>query len=350
MRGSIWTMAVASAALCAARPALAQTCPEGSSWTQTWTDSYGQTTYALEAPCKVYVGIPFQIVATVTDPVWPDGDVGYGWAIVDNGVTVAGGGYLSWITLSGGQWQQVVTQTYTGAPVDHTIQFKFTDLGQGAGAHGWSSSLVGSVTVDPYPNSPPAVEVAGDVTVPSSELAAAVVRATASDPDGDALSFRWLESGAELQPWQPVGASGDASLVLGAIAPLPVGVHALVVEVSDGTHLVSAAATLVVENSPPAASASGAGAYRVGQRVRLGGAVSDFDGDALAWRWLLGTAVVSEGSVAAPAGGAPVALPALEIGPLRPGVYPFVLSVSDGLHEVRTSATVTVAPPGWSVR
>ncbi len=345
MRASMLGIA-ALAGLCVARSAVAQ-CAEGSNWTQSWTDSYGQTTYSLTAPCKVYIGVPFDVVATVTDAAYPNDDVGYGWAIVDNGTVVAGGGILAWITTSGGQWQQILTQTYTGVAINHTIQFEFTDLGQGAGAHGWSGSLVGGVTVDPYPvvNAPPAVQVGADVTVASTDLADAIVPAAASDPDGDALAYRWLEGATELQPWRPVGPSGEASLALGAV-DLPLGTHVLTDEVTDGAHVAAASATVVVENSPPSVAPTGGGAYRVGRPVLLGGTVSDFDGDALAYRWSLGTAVVSEGSVVAPAGGGPVSLPAVAVGPLRPGSHVFTLSVSDGVHEVEASVAVVVGRPG----
>ncbi|NJC87371.1 MAG: hypothetical protein FIB02_02390 [Desulfuromonas sp.] len=125
-------------------------CTPGDNWTVSWTDPLGQTVYTLEAPCKVYIGIPFDVTATVTDATHPDGDIGGLWRINDNGATVAGGGF-NWITLAYGQWQRVITQTYSGAPIDHTIEFTFSDFGDGAGAHSYAGSTIGSLTVDPFP-------------------------------------------------------------------------------------------------------------------------------------------------------------------------------------------------------
>ncbi|MDO8413166.1 MAG: hypothetical protein Q7S51_05170, partial [Gallionellaceae bacterium] len=56
-------------------------CTPGSNWTAAWTDSFNQTTYTLTAPCKVYIGIPFSLTATVTDSVYPNDWVAHSWAI-----------------------------------------------------------------------------------------------------------------------------------------------------------------------------------------------------------------------------------------------------------------------------
>lgn len=156
MRHSIIVLAIVSLSLAtiSATAAFAD-CPDGSNWTASWTDSFGQTTYTLQAPCKAYIGIPFTITATASDAAYPNDDVAYPWYITDNGSTIAGSSH-SWITTANGQWQKVVFQTYSGTPINHTIQFNFNDLGTGASGHGYSNNLVGSVTVDPYPPSTPA--------------------------------------------------------------------------------------------------------------------------------------------------------------------------------------------------
>ncbi|MCM2263698.1 MAG: DUF4214 domain-containing protein, partial [Desulfuromonadales bacterium] len=129
----------------------AAVCAEGSNWKATWNDSLSQTTYTLEAPCKAYIGIPFNVTATVTDATYPNSDVGGIWKIADNGATIAGGTGFNWITLAAGQWQRVITQTYSGAPIDHTIEFTFTDFGEGPGGHSFAGSTIGAITVDPLP-------------------------------------------------------------------------------------------------------------------------------------------------------------------------------------------------------
>lgn len=157
-------------------------CTPGPNWTQTATDALGQTTYAVSAPPCVFVGVPFDVVLTVTDGTWPDADVGAGWALLDNGDVIAGGGF-NWITTVGGIWQQTVTQTYTVMVADHAIQFQFTDLGNGAGAHFWSGRLIGGVTVDPAPPSVPPPPEPTPIDPPAAPGPAPV-----AEPDGGCAS------------------------------------------------------------------------------------------------------------------------------------------------------------------
>jgi len=138
-----------------AATAFAQTCPSpptpDSNWIESWSDRFNQTTYTLTAPCKVFVGVPFNITATVTDATHTLTSVAFLWSLEDNGITVAGGGF-NWLDVDGaGQWQLTLTQTYTDAPIDHQLNFKFTDLGKGGGAHWWSNTIIGHITVDPFP-------------------------------------------------------------------------------------------------------------------------------------------------------------------------------------------------------
>ncbi|HUL60530.1 MAG TPA: hypothetical protein VLU43_14715 [Anaeromyxobacteraceae bacterium] len=338
---------------CWAGNAMAQ-CTPGTNWTVSATDSAGETTYTLSAPCKVYVGIPFDVVATVSDPTHPNTDVAWGWSIVDVALTgpvtviVAGGGYLESLTTdASGNWQQIVTQTYTGTPVDHTIEFNFTDLGHGMGAHDWTSQVIGSLTVDPYPpapNAPPVVSAGPDLAVSSQAAAAVVLAGSATDPDGDPLQYRWLEGSSVVQEYQPVGAAGSAPLALAALGPLSAGSHAFTLEVTDGTHVVDDTVTVTVGDSPPSISAATITA-RVGQRVSLTAGVADFDGDTLTYQWLEGTRLLASGAVATPAGGATVQLPPHTLFAVRLGAHVLTLIVSDGVHEVRAAVPLVVTLP-----
>ncbi|MBM4136475.1 MAG: hypothetical protein FJ241_06540, partial [Nitrospira sp.] len=97
-------------------------CPEGTNWTVAWTDNFGNTTYTLTAPCKVYIGIPFTITATVTDDFCLNSWVASFWSILDNGELIAGSNRQNSIwTDANGQWQRVIERTYFGVPEDHTI-------------------------------------------------------------------------------------------------------------------------------------------------------------------------------------------------------------------------------------
>ncbi len=126
-------------------------CTPGTNWTASWTDSFNQTTYSLTAPCKVYIDTPFAITATVTDNTYTDSWVGAGWSITDSVTGVEASGFS--IDTVAGEWVYSFQQTYTGAPLDHTITFSCTDLGEGSSAHNWAGQSIGDLTVDPYPPS-----------------------------------------------------------------------------------------------------------------------------------------------------------------------------------------------------
>lgn len=320
-------------------------CSPGSNWTATWTDSFGQTTYTLVAPCKVYIGIPFTVTATVTDSAYPNDDVAFGWAIKDNGTTILGGGF-NWLGTVNGQWQQVIEQTYSGTPVDHLIEFQFSDMGEGGGSHWWASNLIGDVTVDPYPpsqNTPPVVDAGPDVFLESKNQNATVIAGASSDEDGDSLSYRWLEGTGELQASRQVDASGNAPLHLAEIPALAVGSHTFTLEVSDGTSVVTDAMVVSIENSKPLAVPAAGGTFPIGQDIPLTGTVADYDGDTLSYRWLEGTAVLAEGAISAPAGGTPVALPEQVVpGGLPLGTHMLMLEVDDGTNMVASTTEITV--------
>jgi len=129
-------------------------CPEGSNWLASWTDVWGNTTYSLEAPCKVYIGESFTITTTVTEanPYCQNDWVGSFWAIIDNGEVIDGCiDCQNSIWVVDGQWQRIITRTYEGTPVDHLIEFQFKDHGECSGFHHAEGSVIGNITVDPYP-------------------------------------------------------------------------------------------------------------------------------------------------------------------------------------------------------
>jgi hypothetical protein len=237
------------------RPAFAAECPEGSNWTSTWTDSFGQTTYTLQAPCKVYLGIPFTITANVTDPSYPNTSVGWNWAITDNGSILASNSSpVFGIRLDGtGFWQTSVQQTYTGTAIDHALVFSFTDYGKGSSFMSAAGSSVGGLTVDPY-----LITLDPDFTFSANQQSTTTIPATVYVVSGgNPLSFRWLEGSTVLQAYQPVVGSGYASVPLN-LAVLPTfsaGIHTFTLEVTDGTVTgsKSTAVTVTAPSSPSVA-------------------------------------------------------------------------------------------------
>jgi hypothetical protein len=328
-------------------------CQPGTDWTVAWTDDFGNTTYTLTAPCKVYIGIPFSITATVSDVFCINSWVGSFWSIIDNGELIAGSYRQNAIwTDNNGQWQKVIERTYSGTPVDHLIEFRFTDHGICSGVHHSASNLIGHITLDPFPpgsNTPPAVNAGPDIILSSQDQAATVINGLASDADGDALSYRWLEGITELYPYQPVDISGNAVLSLGTLAPLAIGTHTFILEVSDGKDVSTDEVRVSMENSPPLAALSGGGTYQIWSDIPLTANVSDYDGDTIGYRWLEGTTLLASGAVTSEFGGSPVPLPAHTIpGGLSIGSHIVTLEVSDGIHAVVDNLIVnvvdTVAP------
>ncbi len=317
-------------------------CTPGTNWTAAWTDSYGQTAYTLEAPCKVYIGIPFNIVATVTDASYPDSDVAFLWSIRDNGSVVLGGGF-NWLTTVSGQWQQTIVTTYTGTPIDHLLEFKFNDLGQGSGAHYWSQNLIGEVTVDPYPNVAPVADAGPDIIIAGADQHATTLKGQVSDGDGNPLSYRWLDGDRVLKPSTPADPSGNASLDLGTLSRLDAGSHIFTLEVTDGTDTATDTVVVSVENSRPVVAPFAGGTYQAGNALTLTASVSDYEGDTVSFRWLEGATVLAEGSAGTLAGGAPVQLPLVFLSTGLPvGTHALTLEVKDGVNLVSAQTVATV--------
>ena len=156
-------------------------CPAGTYWTQTWTRAdplWGTTlTYAITSPCFVTFDSDFVITARVSDPlcVMLQSDPalrqsGFRWNIsdtrFDTGVvtTIAGArvngvsSFAPIITDNSpveGEWVTTVKQHYGpgGTPTDHRIKFSFTPRTVDDCAlpgMGWTATIVGTTTYNPY--------------------------------------------------------------------------------------------------------------------------------------------------------------------------------------------------------
>jgi hypothetical protein len=173
------TLLAATAAQAAGTPPAS--CPIGKGWTQTWTradPTYGTTlTYSITSPCYVTFDSDFVITTRVSDPLCvllqPDPSLrqsGFRWNVTDTrfdtGVvtTIAGArvngvsSFAPIVTDSSpveGEWVATVKQHYGpgGTPTDHRIKFTFTPRvvdGCSLPGMGWSATLIGTTTYDPY--------------------------------------------------------------------------------------------------------------------------------------------------------------------------------------------------------
>jgi hypothetical protein len=93
----------------------------------------------------------------------------------------------------------------------------------------------GNDAVTPYDecaNQPPTADAGPDELFPCIQYDI-VIEGTASDPDGDSLTYRWLEGETVLLGWTSVNENGECPLDLSAIL-IGTGTYILTLEVSDG--------------------------------------------------------------------------------------------------------------------
>ncbi|MEE8575130.1 MAG: hypothetical protein V3T30_06935 [Thermodesulfobacteriota bacterium] len=213
----------------------------------------------------------------------------------------------------------------------HTLTLEVTD---------GTSTVTDDVIVN-VSNTPPVVNAGPDFILPSEDQNITIINGTATDPGGDAMTYRWLEGGVEVLALSVVDAGGNAPLDLSFLPVLSLGDHTFTLEVTDGINTVTDDVVVNIANTPPTVVAAGAGTYEVATDIALNGTVSDYDGDQLTYEWFIDTVSFSIGTVSTPAGGAPVAIPSDNIvGGLSLGSHLLILVVSDGIAAPVSSSVV----------
>ncbi len=209
-------------------------------------------------PCEVHRGGEVELTATASDP---DGDeLTYSWSAAE-------GSFREGTDEATVRW----TAPETAGPV--TIRVEVSD------GHGGSASAEVTVAVA---NRPPTARVSCD-PCKVHRGGEAELTATASDPDGDPLTYSWsAPTGRFTGPTDRSSARWTA--------PAETGRVTITVRVSDGEDSVSATVTVEVVNRAPAFKES---VYRFElaenldgsrQSVHLGqAAAEDPDGDALTY-------------------------------------------------------------------
>lgn len=197
-------------------------------------------------------------------------------------------------------------------------------------------------------NVAPVADAGVNLTIASKDQNSTTIQGTASDSDGDPLTYRWLEGTTELSSWQGVGANAEAYLNLSTVPPFDIGQHTLTLEVSDGQSTSSDEMILTVDNSAPHAAPTGGGVYGYGDPVSLGGQVSDFDGDTLSYEWSEGASVITSGGIQTTKGGYPVDLPTYTNSPTL-GSHTYTLRINDGVNadvtsDIEVSVTDSTTP------
>jgi len=181
-------------------------------------------------------------------------------------------------------------------------------------------------------NTPPIANAGENISILSEYQDTFVIHGAATDPDGDAMTYRWLKEQTELIPWQDV-INGEANLYLNDLTNFENGQHTLTLEVNDGATITSDNMILTIDNSAPHSAPSGAGVYEINSAVVLGGFVSDFDGDTLEYKWIENSYVIHSSSIESILGGSPVELPAYTVSNLGIGTHTISLEVNDGINQ-----------------
>ncbi|MCU1382349.1 MAG: Neogenin [Acidobacteria bacterium] len=249
-------------------------------------------------PYTGITGTPLTFSGSAIDP---DNDpLTYVWSFADGGTAFG----------------STVSHTYTAAGAS-TATLTASD-GQ------LSGTATASVQVS-LANRPPTVTAGGPYTGVSG--AAVAFAATGSDPDGDALTYRWD--------------FGDGTSAAGRTAThtfAQPGTFETVATVNDGrggSTSVAAAVTIAQANRAPHAAAGGPYAGQARSRLLFTAASSsDADGDTLTYAWTFGDG--STGTGVAPNHGYAAA-----------GVYTASVTVADGRggHDSASTEVTVVAPP-----
>jgi len=157
------------------------------------------------------------------------------------------------------------------------------------------------------------------------EGAAIRFEANATDPDGDELSYRWMEGLMEF-------GSGRSTL-----ARLGVGIHKISLEVSDGNATIKSGVVSieVKANSRPSIIAfSPPDGKRVekGKTIMFSAEAIDADNDALSYCWTEGGKVIGTGQ-------------SFSLSTLSVGKHRITVTVSDGLVTAENTVTIEVTAP-----
>ena len=182
---------------------------------------------------------------------------------------------------------------------------------------------------DILPNNPPVINSLTASATSVQQGGTVNLSCSASDADGDALTYTWTKTGGTLS-----STTGTSTVWT---APTTVGTYTVTVTVSDGEASVNQSKTITVTetpNNPPVINSMTASATSVqqGGTVNLSCSASDADGDALTYTW-----TKTGGTLSSTTGTSTV-----WTAPTTVGTYTVTVTVSDGESSVNQSKTINV--------
>ena len=180
----------------------------------------------------------------------------------------------AWAAPSGINLSDVSSPTPTFTATRSGAYTFFLQVGDGLGG-----TATDSVTVTVLNAAPVAIPRA---PATAAKYAAATLDGSdSSDPDGDVLTYSWVQvSGPNVTVRSPNAAIADFASTMSGVY-----VFELTVDDGDAAGTDFALVTVVVSNTAPAADAGPDVLAQKGYRTRLSGSVLDADGDPLAILW-----------------------------------------------------------------
>ena len=223
---------------------------------------------------------PGVVEATWEAPAEAPADYRVSWAGV-------GEDFPTWTDLSGNAFPAGPAQTITGLEEGETYKVVVRARYHDGIPGDWSGELTITVAGSP-PNRPPTVDAGPDLTV--AEGSTVTFSGTASDPDGDALSYLWAHDSQTS-----ISLDGPATLSPSFTAP-QVASNTTVTFTLTATdeHNATAADSVALTvtdvpaapvNIPPSVDAGPDLSVAEGQPVTLAGTATDQDGDQLTYLW-----------------------------------------------------------------
>jgi poly(3-hydroxybutyrate) depolymerase len=276
------------------------------------------------AGANITITLPVNTAALHGNGVDPDGSIaGFLWSLVS--------GPSSYSIANPTHAQTAVTGLVEGV---YVFQLAVTDN------EGETGTDTKTITVLPAPaNQLPVVNAGNDQTI-TLPVNSAALSATASDPDGNIVSYQW-----SVLPGSPSCIIASASSAQTQVNALQQGVYRFRVEAADNSGAIVADTVSVTVlpapvNTPPAVNAGNDISITLpANSVQLQGSGSDADGSVASFRWtkISGPAsylIVQPGS------------PQTHVSALVPGVYVFRLEATDNEGAAAyDEVTVTVQSP-----